>query len=86
MRRHTEEGTADGARGNSARITVPEIARRLQIGRLSVYAVLEQRIIPGIRPGRQWIITRYAYEAWERTWGCQASAGLSAEPEVTVLT
>jgi excisionase family DNA binding protein len=69
----------------TSRITVPEIARRLGIGRLAVYAMLEQGIMPGIRPGRRWIITRHAYEQWERTCGTRAGAGLGAQPEVTVL-
>ena len=51
----------------SNRITVEEIARH--IGRLAVYDMLEQQIIPAIRPGRRWIITRHAYEQWERTCG-----------------
>ena len=69
----------------NSRITVPEIAVRLSIGRQSVYALLEQGIMPGIRLRRRWIITRYAYEAWERTCGMQALAGLRPQPEVTVL-
>jgi excisionase family DNA binding protein len=64
---------------------VPEIARRLDIGRLSVYAMLEQRILPGVRLGRRWIITRQAYEQWERTCGMRAGPGLKAQPEVTML-
>jgi excisionase family DNA binding protein len=68
----------------SARIKVPEVARRLSIGRLAVYEMLDQLIIPGIRVGRRWIITRHAYEQWERTCGMPA-AGLGARPEVTVL-
>ena len=43
-----------------------EIARRLNIGRLAVYSMLEQGIIPGLRLGRRWIITRQAYLTWER--------------------
>jgi hypothetical protein len=31
--------------------------------------MLEQGILPGIRLGRRWIITRHAYEQWERTCG-----------------
>jgi excisionase family DNA binding protein len=69
----------------SSRISVPEIARRLSIGRLAVYAMLEQGIMPGIRLGRRWIVTRHAYEQWEHTCGMQTGAGLVAEPEVTVL-
>jgi excisionase family DNA binding protein len=66
----------------SGRITIPEIALRLSIGRLAVYSMLEQGIIPGIRLGRRWIVTRHAYEQWERT--CGMRAGLAAQPEVGV--
>jgi excisionase family DNA binding protein len=59
----------------SARITVPEIATRLAIGRLAVYSMLERGIIPAIRIGRKWLITRFAYENFERT--CGAKPGLS---------
>jgi excisionase family DNA binding protein len=69
----------------SARMTVPEVAQRLGLGRLAVYAMLEQGIIPGIRLGRRWIITRHAYEQWERTCGMRSGTGLVAQPEVTVL-
>lgn len=70
---------------SGARITVPEIARRLRIGRLAVYDLLEQRVIPGVRLGRRWIVTRHAYEHWERTCGTLGNAGLPENPEVTVL-
>jgi excisionase family DNA binding protein len=76
---------AISAQTSSSRITVPEIARRLGIGRLAVYAMLEQRIIPAVRLGRRWIITRHAYKQWERTCGTRAGAGLTLQPEVTVL-
>jgi excisionase family DNA binding protein len=69
----------------SSRISVPEIAQRLVVGRLAVYAMLEQGVMPGIRLGRRWIITRHAYEQWERTCGMRAGAGLPTQPEVTVL-
>jgi excisionase family DNA binding protein len=69
----------------SGRISVPEIARRLDIGRLAVYTMLEQGIIPSIRLGRRWIITRHAYEQWERTCGMRRGAGLPTTQEVTVL-
>ena len=68
-----------------ARMTVEEIARRLDIGRLAVYAMLEQGIIPAIRLGRRWIITRHCYEQWERTCGTQLGTGLQANTEVTVV-
>ncbi len=68
------------------RMSVPEIARRLNIGRLAVYALLEQGIIPGIRLGRRWIITRHAYERWERSCGAESGTRLeiAAPTEVTV--
>jgi excisionase family DNA binding protein len=59
----------------SSRITVPEIAQRLTIGRLAVYAMLQRGIIPAIRIGRKWLITRFAYENWER--GCGVKPGFS---------
>ncbi|MBZ5580292.1 MAG: excisionase family DNA-binding protein [Acidobacteriia bacterium] len=57
-------------RGTSgARISIPEIASRLSLGRMAVYQLLESRTIPAIRLGRRWIVTRYAYEQWEKTCG-----------------
>jgi excisionase family DNA binding protein len=67
------------------RMSVPEIAQRLDIGRIAVYAMLEQGILPGVRLGRRWIITRHAYEQWERTCGLRPPTGLGAAQEVTVL-
>jgi excisionase family DNA binding protein len=69
----------------SHRISVPEIGRRLGVGRLAVYAMLEQGIMPGIRLGRRWIITRHAYEQWEHTCGMRSRAGLNGSPEVRFL-
>jgi len=69
----------------SGRINVPEIAQRLNIGRLAVYAMLEQKIIPAIRLGRRWIITRHAYEQWERTCGTRTRLGFETQTEVSVL-
>jgi len=70
---------------HGSRISVPEIARRLHIGRVAVYSMLEQGIMPGIRLGRRWIVTRHAYDQWERTCGMQVGTGLPAQPEVPVL-
>ena len=71
----------------SSRMSVPEIARRLQIGRVAVYSMLEEGTMPGIRLGRRWIITRHAYEQWERPGGMQPNARLEigAATEVMVL-
>lgn len=53
-----------------SRITVLEIAKRLQISRQAVYELLERGVIPGVRlgAGRRWIVTRAAFEKWEQ--GC----------------
>ena len=56
----------------SSRMSIPEIARRLNIGRMAVYAMLEQGLLPGIRLGRRWIVTRAAFEAWEKTCGTKS--------------
>ena len=69
-----------GRLGN--RMSVEEIARRLEIGRQAVYAMLEQGVLPGIRLGRRWIITRHAYEQWERT--CGMPTGLQRRTEYKV--
>jgi excisionase family DNA binding protein len=61
---------------------VLEIAQRLKIGRQAVYSMLERGMIPGIRLGRRWIITRQAYEQWERSCGMEAPTGLHGPPEV----
>ena len=52
-----------------SRITVAEIASRLSIGRLTVYKLLENQLIPSIRFGHRYIVTRRAYEAWEQSCG-----------------
>jgi excisionase family DNA binding protein len=71
-----------------ARMTVEEIASLLDVGRLAVYAMLEQGLLPGIRIGRRWIVTRAAFEAWEKTCGTRADTptgtGLQPKHEVTV--
>lgn len=58
--------TPASSTSTTSRISIPEIAKRLSIGRLAVYAMLEQGILPGVRLGRRWIVTRQAYERWER--------------------
>jgi excisionase family DNA binding protein len=66
------------ANSPSSRISVLEIARRLNIGRLAVYSMLEQGIIPGVRLGRRWIITRQAYLTWESTCGARRALDFDA--------
>jgi excisionase family DNA binding protein len=60
-----------------SRISIPEIARRLSLGRMAVYQLLENRTIPSIRLGRRWIVTRYAYEQWEKTCGMSCAEHIS---------
>ena len=55
--------------GNSSRITVKQIAADLCIGCHSVYKMLEGGILPGIRLGRGWLVTRFAFENWKRNCG-----------------
>jgi excisionase family DNA binding protein len=52
-------------------MSVDEIAARLAVGRGAVYAMLEQHVIPAIRLGKRWIITRHAYLTWERRCGSE---------------
>jgi excisionase family DNA binding protein len=85
MAEKTQPSAGGLADSPSSRISVLEIARRLNIGRLAVYSMLEQGILPGVRLGRRRIITRQAYLAWERTCGRRAGAGLRRRPEVTVV-
>jgi excisionase family DNA binding protein len=85
MAKRAESSAERLADSPSSRISVLEIARRLDVGRLAVYSMLEQGIIPGVRLGRRWIITRHAYLSWERTCGLRAGAGLRRRPEVVVV-
>ena len=66
-----------------ARMTVEEIAHCLDIGRMAVYAMLEQGLIPAIRLGRRWIVTRHAFENWERTCGMPTGLQRQTEHKVT---
>jgi excisionase family DNA binding protein len=70
-------------------MSIPEIAGRLGIGRLAVYTMLQQGLLPGIRVGRRWIVTRSAFEAWEKTCGTRTAAptdtGFRPHSEVTVV-
>ena len=50
-------------------ITIPEIAERLDVCEETVYDMCKRHVIPSIRPGRRFIISRAAYEKWEATIG-----------------
>ena len=85
LQKKTQASAGGLADTESVRISVPEIARRLNIGRLAVYTMLEQGIIPAVRVGRRWLITQAAYATWESTCGLRSGAGLPPKPEVVVL-
>ena len=57
----------------SDRITIPEIATRLSLGRAAVYQMLERGVIPAIRIGKCWLVTRYAFDKWARSCGTTAA-------------
>ena len=67
----------------SSRMSIPEIAERLALGRIAVYTMLAQGIIPAIRLGRRWIVTRHAFENWERTGGMPTGLQRQNEHKVT---
>jgi excisionase family DNA binding protein len=58
-----------GIEGVKSVMKIDEIRSRLGIGRMAIYGMLERGQLPGIRVGRRWIVTRQAYERWERTCG-----------------
>jgi excisionase family DNA binding protein len=60
-----------------SRLSVVEICQDLGLGRARVYEMLESRIIPNVRVGRTWVVTRHAYEQWKRTCGLGPEAGRS---------
>ena len=68
-----------------ARMTIEEIAHRLDIGRIAVYTMLEQGIIPAVRLGRRWIVTRHAFENWERTCGIPTGRPTGLQPRTEQL-
>jgi excisionase family DNA binding protein len=71
---------------SNGRISIPEIAARLSIGRLAVYSMLERGMLPGLRLGRRWIVTRHAYDQWELTCGMRPALDLCRTAEVSVVT
>ena len=81
----SQDGNGVGPNPNlRTRLTVEEVAGRLQIGRVAVYRMLELGLLPGIRVGRRWIVTRAAFEAWEKTCGTRTGTGFPPDFEVTV--
>lgn len=50
-------------------ITIPEISRRLGLSEETVYDMLKAGDIPNIRRRRLFIVSRAAYDQWEKTIG-----------------
>jgi len=50
-------------------LTVPEIAQRLGVCAPKVYQMLADGIIPHVRHGRKYIVSRAAFERWEQSLG-----------------
>ncbi|MCZ2156285.1 MAG: helix-turn-helix domain-containing protein [Bryobacterales bacterium] len=50
-------------------ISVSEISERLGICEETVYDMVRKHVIPNIRHGHRFIISRAAYERWEATIG-----------------
>ena len=57
-----------------SRISAEEIMEDLGLGRERVYRMLKSKIIPNVKLGRTFLVTRFAYENWKRTCG-EASTG-----------
>ena len=58
-----------------SRITISEISHDLAVSEKSVYELLRTRVIPNVRLGTRWIVTRHAYEEWKRTCGTAPLSG-----------
>jgi excisionase family DNA binding protein len=67
----------------AGRLTLDEIAEHLSLGKATVYAMLNQHIIPAIKVGKRWIVTRHAFEEWEKTCGKEAIVA-NGENKLTV--
>jgi len=64
-------------RASGDKISIPEIAGRLLVGRMAVYQLLESRTIPANRLGWRRIVTRHAYEQVEKTCGMSGAVHIS---------
>jgi len=65
----TEPKRRRRSRPHPSRISVDEIREDLGLGPQRVYEMLEAKIIPNVKLGRTWIITRFAYENWKKNCG-----------------
>jgi excisionase family DNA binding protein len=62
-------------------ITVPEMAQRIGVCEPKVRALLRDGVIPNIRHGRLYIVSRYAFERWEQSIGVPPAAQESKSEE-----
>jgi len=70
LRNHLDEFREKKRRGESnTTITIPEISRRLGLSEETVYEMLKAGDIPNIRRRRLFIVSRAAYDHWEKTIG-----------------
>lgn len=53
----------------NGRVSVAELAQDLALGKPAVYRMLKLRLIPNIRVGHKFIVTRAAYDAWKQRCG-----------------
>jgi excisionase family DNA binding protein len=65
-------------------MTVKEVAALLRVSTQTLYKMLEQRRIPGIKIGSQWRFDRTRFEAWLESGGA-AAAESGPENKVPLL-
>jgi len=54
---------------SSSRLSVHEICKDLGICKKHVYALLDKQVIPCVRIGRSYLITKEAYQEWKKRCG-----------------
>ena len=50
-------------------IGIPEMSKIMGVGRDLTYDMLERNIIPNVRPGKRFIVSRHAFDAWWKSAG-----------------
>lgn len=66
-----ENRTAESAR---VTMTVLEVCKEVGRSRPFVTKLLNKKVIPNVKVGRSYIITRHAFAEWQRTCGVQREA------------
>ena len=61
-----------------SRMTIEELSQRLGVGKKAIYKMLQLGKIPSIRGGEgetsRFIVTRHAFEQWEKTCGMRKAS------------